>query len=414
MTTDRPAGDDTGQSSPSDASSPPPAGTPSEPIPADPHSTPVEHDATFDALVEDLRQLRGLAGQPSYAEIALRVGQLRRSSGIAAYASTPSKSTVYDVFRPGRARMNPELVRDIAGALGAEDPQQWYRRCVRILERRELQAMRQEGVSSPGSVSTEALDPTEPSDSAPLPPETPAPVTPAPVAPAPEPPSDLPAERDARNGRRDPAALLRWPGSGLLLLASVLLNLVGLFFTRFTGVPLHLDMVGTGVAAVTLGPLAGIAVAVATHLVNAAVFGIGSLPFTAVSIAGALVWGYGARWLRRRGSENLWPLHLLVALISTAIAVPMILLLLDGIQNRPLVYLQGLMRNVTLPDALTVLILNLSVSVPDKMLSGVMVSAVYSHTSAPPPRPADPGSDSFRGGILPTAAQEPDQLPAHA
>lgn len=80
--------------------------------PEDRHHTP-------ETLTEDLRRLRAEAGQPSYAEIARRIGTLRRAAGTP--GGRPARSTVYDVFRPGRRRLDADLVAEIASALGADD-----------------------------------------------------------------------------------------------------------------------------------------------------------------------------------------------------------------------------------------------------------------------------------------------------
>lgn len=82
-------------------------------------------DAGLDDVAARLVALRAQAGSPSYAAIAARVGQVRAARGEPDAA--PARSTVYDCFRPGRARVDVALVRDVLAALGlgAEETSAW-------------------------------------------------------------------------------------------------------------------------------------------------------------------------------------------------------------------------------------------------------------------------------------------------
>lgn len=83
---------------------------------------------SLDVLCARLRALRGRAGSPSYAEIARRVGEVRAARGRCGRpARRPSRITVYDCFRDGRARLDIELVVDIAEVLDAPEPASWWR-----------------------------------------------------------------------------------------------------------------------------------------------------------------------------------------------------------------------------------------------------------------------------------------------
>ncbi|RIQ11318.1 tetratricopeptide repeat protein [Jiangella rhizosphaerae] len=94
-----------------------------------------------------LRTWRREDGDPSFGEIARRVGALRAKSGTA--AGVPGRSTVYDCFRDGRRRIDVALVVDIARALHVPDEQvpEWRARCVaaRHPKRRELPVAVQRG-----------------------------------------------------------------------------------------------------------------------------------------------------------------------------------------------------------------------------------------------------------------------------
>ena len=83
------------------------------------------------SVAEDLQRLRHEAGGVSYAEIAARVTSLRADrSGRSSVAV--SRSTVYDAFRPGRTRLDADLVVDIVRSLGVDEAEaeDWRARCV--------------------------------------------------------------------------------------------------------------------------------------------------------------------------------------------------------------------------------------------------------------------------------------------
>ena len=72
--------------------------------------------ATLDDLVERLRSLKAWAGSPSYDTIKNRVNKMWSAAGLPA-AELVGKTTVVDCFRPGRRRMNADLVMSIVQAL---------------------------------------------------------------------------------------------------------------------------------------------------------------------------------------------------------------------------------------------------------------------------------------------------------
>jgi tetratricopeptide (TPR) repeat protein len=83
------------------------------------------HD--LDDLARGLLGLRAWAGNPSYAALAVAVGEVRARRGQS--SSRPGKVTVYDCFRAGRRRIDPELFLDLAEVLGVPDADlaQWRR-----------------------------------------------------------------------------------------------------------------------------------------------------------------------------------------------------------------------------------------------------------------------------------------------
>ncbi len=71
-----------------------------------------------DDIAAALRDVRDWAGSPSYARIARQVERVRVARGIPADEAKLGRVTVYDCFRDGRTRLDPELIADIAHALG--------------------------------------------------------------------------------------------------------------------------------------------------------------------------------------------------------------------------------------------------------------------------------------------------------
>ncbi|PTU54357.1 hypothetical protein DBB34_19870 [Sphaerisporangium cinnabarinum] len=80
---------------------------------------------SVDELASRLRALRAWAGDPSYTEIARRVGALRTARGVPVAEARPGRVTVYDVFRAGRSRLDVGLLADVAHVLGDRRPAAW-------------------------------------------------------------------------------------------------------------------------------------------------------------------------------------------------------------------------------------------------------------------------------------------------
>lgn len=249
----------------------------------------------FDRIAEDLQVRRTDAGSPSYAEIALRIARIREQRGGPDATARPARTTVYDAFRTGRRRLDTALVLDIVRALGADEDEVevWADRCrtARLAE----------------AFPPRAEDPAAaPSDTSPPPPTPPASTPPA----APPPPVTAKA--------------------GLLVaLGCVAVNMVGrVLVVVIPEIPLYLDMVGTAVAAVVLGPWWGAGVGLSTNLLGVTASGLDSILFAIVNVAGALVWGYGVRrWRMGRTLPRFFALNCLVAVVCSSLAVPIIVAL---------------------------------------------------------------------------------------
>ncbi|MCX6399042.1 MAG: ECF transporter S component [Propionibacteriales bacterium] len=283
-------------------------------------------DATpFDAIAADLKRLRTSAGMPSYNDIVVRIGIQREGRGMSPASSRPARTTVYDAFRPGRRRMDAALVGDIVRALGVaeDDVQTWEARVL----------------AAHGKV---AADPGT-------------------TPPAAEPTVSRPMTR-------------RWVAA--LLTGCVALNLLGRITVdqvlRPLDVTLFLDMVGTALAAVVLGPWWGALVGLVTNVSGAALSGWISIPFAIVNVGGALVWGYGVRRLGLgRTLPHYFVLNLLVALVCSLLAAP-IILMLGGTAQHATDDVIGTIRAVTHHLFASIFAGNLLASVEDKLLSGFL------------------------------------------
>ncbi len=104
-----------------------------------------------------------------------------------------------------------------------------------------------------------------------------------------------------------------------------------------------------------------------------------SLPFAVVNIAGALVWGYGVRrWGLGRSLGRFFSLNVLVALVCTLIAVPVLVLVFGGSAGHEQDTLTATFFEMTHTLAVAVGFSNLLTSVGDKMISGFLALVVIS------------------------------------
>ena len=172
----------------------------------------------WDHVAVAMQEWRRRADDPSYSEIALRISRNRELAGMTPAAARIGRTTVYDAFRLGRARINLGLVREIARALGADEAQL-----------------------------TALLDqPSTPADA---------------PAPAPLLIEPMPIRYDLGQ-------------SVVIMTGCLLLNWLGREFVDFTGVPVYLDMVGTALAAIVLGPWRGAAVGASSSVLLTFVSGL--------------------------------------------------------------------------------------------------------------------------------------------
>lgn len=294
--------------------------------------------APLDEVVDGLRAMRLAAGQPSYAELALRIARLRAERGMSEGQARVARTTVYDAFRAGRRRLDLDLVLDIVRALGGTQDEviDWRERCLAAQRR--------------------VLEPEEPATD---PDPTPA----APVA-APDPtpePGPEPVPPVIRTARF----------IVLVLLACVGLNLLGRVIVDALHVSIYLDMSGTAVASVLLGPWWGALVGVLTNGIGVLTSGFASLPFALVNVAGALVWGYGYhRFGMGRTLLRFFALSVIAGVVCTLVATPILLLMFGGFTAHVSSEVAQAVLGVVPSLPVAVFTSNLLLSVIDKVISG--------------------------------------------
>lgn len=281
----------------------------------------------WDSVITELHLLREAAGTPSYEMLTRRLIQQRIAEGQDEHAARIAKSSVHDVFRLGRSRINESLLKELVRVMG--------------------------GASADVDVWVAVCTPQRPTSW--TPPAVSEPIVSGPTAPA-RPTDQL-----------------------LLAVACVVLNLIGREFVDFFRLPVYLDMTGTAIAAIALGPWRGAAVGASTNIIGIIGSGWISLPFALVNITGALLWGYGVRrWGMGRTLLRFFTLNLLTALACSLVAVPIIITFLD----RELRVGRDVITQLISESIDTFLVAvgfsNLLTSMGDKLVSGFLALVVVS------------------------------------
>lgn len=287
----------------------------------------------LDQLVVELHRRRAEAGHPSYAEIAARVESARRAAGVGDFEARLSRSTVYDLFRYGRRRIDIELFREVLASLGAEPGE---------LEAWRATAVAALAASTGGATSRVAA-----------PPELPRIGTGARLRPL---------------ARR--AALL-------VLLGCLIVNLAGNLLTRLLPIDLYLDMIGTAVVAILVGPWSGALVGVLTD--GGEVFTSGTwhaVWFGLANAVGALVWGYGVRRGLGRTILRYVALNVIVALCVSVVATVVLMTVYDGYTGHASDSLARSLVSRGHSLLVSVFSTNLITSIQDKLVAGFVALVV--------------------------------------
>ena len=161
-----------------------------------------------------------------------------------------------------------------------------------------------------------------------------------------------------------------------LIPAAVALNVVGSFINHTLKLPMFLDMIGTAVVAITIGPWWGVLAGIMTNTTLGFLTGPISLPFAACNAIGALVWGYGVRWGFGKTFPRFFLLSLLVALFVTLMAVPIYVFVFGGATGHFSDVMTASLVGMGQRLGVAVFSSNIIVSLADKIISSFIALAV--------------------------------------
>ena len=117
----------------------------------------------------------------------------------------------------------------------------------------------------------------------------------------------------------------------VLVPAMAALNIVAGTIVATLKLPVYLDMTGTMVASVALGPWWGALTAVITNTAGSLTMGPTEIPFALCNVVGALVWGFGIRTFGMgRSFMRLVILGVVVGVLTQLMAAPIITFLFGG------------------------------------------------------------------------------------
>jgi energy-coupling factor transport system substrate-specific component len=176
----------------------------------------------------------------------------------------------------------------------------------------------------------------------------------------------------ARSANRIPLTLVV-----ALVPAAAALNIVGSTINTALKLPIFLDMIGTCVAAIVLGPWWGALVGVITNVGGSLINGPIGIPFALANVAGALVWGYGVRsWGMGRNNVTYFILNILVSLAVTAAAAPIVIFVFGGATGHSSDALTAAFAQAGQDLITAVFASNIIVSLADKIIAGYVALAI--------------------------------------
>ena len=162
-----------------------------------------------------------------------------------------------------------------------------------------------------------------------------------------------------------------------LIPAAAALNIVGSTINTALKLPIFLDMIGTCVAAIVLGPWWGALVGVITNVGGSLINGPIGIPFALANVAGALVWGYGVRsWGMGRNNITYFILNIIVALAVSAAAAPIVIFVFGGATGHSSDALTAAFAQAGQSLITSVFASNVIVSLADKIIAGYVALAI--------------------------------------
>jgi energy-coupling factor transport system substrate-specific component len=157
----------------------------------------------------------------------------------------------------------------------------------------------------------------------------------------------------------------------LLVSLAAAIDIVGANVAVALGLPVFLDTIGTFVAAVVLGPWWGALVGILNNGVGALTpLGVNNLPFAVVSVAVAVVWGYGVRRLGfGRNAATFFVLNVVVAVVTALVASPIALFVYGGSTGHPSDAITAALEVTGQGLAQAVAVSNLVINMGDKLIT---------------------------------------------
>jgi energy-coupling factor transport system substrate-specific component len=140
--------------------------------------------------------------------------------------------------------------------------------------------------------------------------------------------------------------------------------------------PLFLDMIGTAVVAIVLGPWWGALAGGLYNVIAALIGGPINLPFAACNIVGALIWGYGIRGGFGRNYFWYFLLNVLCGLGVTLMAVPIYVFIFGGATGGYSDLMTAAFLAMGQNLWVSVFSSNIVVSLADKIISGFIALAI--------------------------------------
>jgi energy-coupling factor transport system substrate-specific component len=154
-------------------------------------------------------------------------------------------------------------------------------------------------------------------------------------------------------------------------------NILGSYLAGLLKVPVFLDMIGTCVASIVLGPWWGALAGVLSNLGGALFNGPSNIPFALANVAGALVWGYGVRRFGMgRNGVTYFVLNLVVAVVVALVASPIVLFVYGGATGHSSDAITAALEITGQGLASAVVASNLVINVADKLIAGYVGLAI--------------------------------------
>ena len=154
------------------------------------------------------------------------------------------------------------------------------------------------------------------------------------------------------------------------------LNIVGGYINTALRLPTFLDMIGTMVSAILLGPWWGAVVGVITNVVSSFLTGPIGLPFAVCNVIGALVWGYANQWGWMKKQWSFFLVNMLAGLMVTLFAVPIYVFLFGGATGHFSDVMTAAFLGMGQHLIVSVFSSNVLVNLADKIISGYVGLAI--------------------------------------